>query len=189
MNTIAPRATPTATDLVVTLEPMRRRHLRAVLGIERQAPHRGWSAGLFLGELARTEDRRYLVAKVGHTVVGFGGLMLVGPDAHVTTLSVDPPHQQSRVGTRLMLAFARQAYCREAENLTLEVRASNAPAIALYRRFGLAPAGIRKNYYADLGEDALVMWGHDVHTREFVDRLDAIEAALPGQTRTEGVLW
>lgn len=189
MNTLAPRATSTGPDLRVTLEPMRRRHLRAVLGIEQQAPHRGWSAGLFLGELARTEDRRYVVAKIGHGVVGFGGLMLVGPDAHVTTLSVDPAHQNSRVGTRLMLALARQAYSWGAENLTLEVRASNIPAIALYRRFGLAPAGIRKNYYADLGEDALVMWGHEIATSAFVGRLDAIEAALPGHTRTEGVLW
>ena len=63
--------------------------------------------------------------------------------------------------------------------LELTVFADNAPAIALYRRFGFAPAGVRKNYYPETGEDALVMWAHDVDTPEFARRLATIEAELP----------
>ena len=60
-----------------------------------------------------------------------------------------------------------------------EVRASNEPAKALYARFGFAPAGIRKNYYAEVGEDALIMWAHDIDGDAYADRLAAIEADLP----------
>jgi ribosomal-protein-alanine N-acetyltransferase len=172
----------------VEISPMRRRHLRSVIRIEAQADHRGWSVGLYLAELRREHDRLYVVARVGERVVGFAGLLLQDTDAHVTTLSVDADHRGRRLGTRLLLVLARNALARGAANLTLEVRASNEPAIALYRAFGLAPAGIRKNYYADLGEDALIMWAHDVATDAYRQRLDRIEAGLPDATRVEGVL-
>ncbi|MGZ4710695.1 MAG: GNAT family N-acetyltransferase, partial [Acidimicrobiales bacterium] len=129
-------------DLVVTLMPMRRRHLRAVLRIEGQAEHRGWSLGLFMGELANERGRRYLVAKVGGTVVGFAGMLFLGPDGHVTTISVDRSWRGRGIGTRLMLALCREAVERGATALTLEVRAGNEPAQAMYRIFGFAPAGI-----------------------------------------------
>ena len=65
-----------------------------------------------------------------------------------------------------------------AENLTLEVRVSNEAAIALYRRCGFAPAGVRKNYYAEGKEDALVMWANDIGTEEYAARLDRLSDEL-----------
>lgn len=172
----------------VAIMPMRRRHLRSVMRIEAQAEHRGWSVGLYLAELRREHDRRYVVARVDEQVIGFGGVLLQGPDAHVTTIAVDAGFRNRRVGTRLLLVLSRFAVARAAEAMTLEVRASNDPAIALYRRFGLAPAGIRKNYYADIGEDALIMWAHDIGSPEHAARLDRIEASLPDPTRLEGAV-
>jgi ribosomal-protein-alanine N-acetyltransferase len=172
----------------VAVSPMRRRHLRSVMRIEAQAEHRGWSVGLYLAELRREVDRLYVVARVDQRVVGFGGLLLQGPEAHVTTLAVDADVRNRRVGTRLMLVLSRCAVARGAEALTLEVRATNDPAIALYRRFGLAPAGIRKDYYADIGEDALIMWAHEIDSADHTGRLDRIEASLPDPTRLEGRL-
>jgi len=64
--------------------------------------------------------------------------------------------------------------------VTLEVRMSNDPAQGLYRKFGFAPAGVRKNYYAETNEDALVMWANDVDTPDYRQRLTRIEAVLPG---------
>jgi len=173
---------PDPADLVVTLMPMRRRHLRAVLRIEGQAEHRGWSLGLFMGELGNEHGRRYLVAKVGGTVVGFAGMLFLGTDGHVTTISVDRSWRGNGIGTRLMLALCREAIERDATALTLEVRAGNDPAQAMYRNFGFAPAGIRRNYYQETNEDALVMWAHDVDGPDYAARLDAIDAALPGRT-------
>lgn len=174
-------------DLVVTLMPMRRRHLRAVLRIEGQAEHRGWSLGLFMGELANERGRRYLVAKVGGTVVGFAGMLFLGPDGHVTTISVDRSWRGRGIGTRLMLALCREAVGRGATALTLEVRAGNEPAQAMYRTFGFAPAGIRRNYYQETNEDALVMWAHDVDGADYSLRLDRIEQAVPGRTIVEAI--
>jgi ribosomal-protein-alanine N-acetyltransferase len=180
---------PSTEPVDVTLAPMRRRHLRAVLRIEEQAVHRSWSLGLFMNELAMKGSRRYVVAKVSGQVVGFAGLLFSGPDGHVTTISVDPAWQGHRVGTRLLLVLARAAVEQGSENLTLEVRAGNEPAIRLYRRFGFAPAGIRRGYYAEIGEDALVMWAHEIDGDDYRRRLDAIEAAMPGATELEEVGW
>jgi len=63
-------------------------------------------------------------------------------------------------------------------HLTLEVRASNAPAQALYRRFGFAPVGVRRNYYEETNEDAIIMWANDIDTDDYRRRLDAIESGL-----------
>lgn len=178
---------PAAFD--VRIMPMRRRHLRSVLRIENQAMHRGWSLGLFMSELAAREGRIYLVAKVGSNVVGYAGALIAGDDAHVTTISVDPQWQGRRIATRMMLVLARRSIQRGASALTLEVRTSNEPAIRLYRRFGFVPAGIRANYYSDIGEDALVMWASDVASPEYSERLAAIEASLPNPTWVEEVGW
>jgi [ribosomal protein S18]-alanine N-acetyltransferase len=162
------------------IEPLRRRHVPAVTRIERLVSANPWSADLFRGELALSEaSRHYRVARHGGRLVGFGGLMFVVDEAHVTTLSVHPDHQRRRIGTRLLAVLVREALARGVTALTLEVRAGNEPAKALYRRFGFAPAGIRKGYYAEVGEDALIMWAHDVDGAAYARRLDTIEADLP----------
>jgi ribosomal-protein-alanine N-acetyltransferase len=171
--------------LVVHLVPMRRRHLRSVLRIEAQVYPRPWSLSLFMSELALRATRSYYVARVDGVVVGYCGLMMTGDDGHVTTIAVDPAWHRHKVGTRLLLNLARDAARRGARQLTLEVRVGNNGAQELYRQFGFVPAGIRKNYYVETNEDALVMWANDVHTEEYKERLAAIEAAVPGVTSVE----
>jgi ribosomal-protein-alanine N-acetyltransferase len=171
--------------LDVVLTPMRRRHLRAVLRIEEAAYPRPWTMGLFLSELALRDQRTYLVAKVEGRVVGYGGAMYVLPDAHITTLAVEGERRRHAIGTRLLLALTRAAITKGATALTLEVRAGNHAAQELYRRFGYAPAGIRKGYYADTGEDAIVMWAHDIDRPEYTERLDGIAATIPGRTTVD----
>ena len=173
-------------DLEVSLTPMRRRHLRSVLRIEAQVYPRPWSLGLFMSELALRSSRIYLVARVSGGVVGYAGLMFSGADAHVTTIAVEPALHRHKIGTRLLLALARAAVARGATGLTLEVRMSNEGAQDLYRQFGFVPAGIRKNYYVETNEDALVMWAHDIDHPQYATRLERIEADVPGTTVVEG---
>jgi [ribosomal protein S18]-alanine N-acetyltransferase len=173
------------TEVVIT--PMRRRHLRGVLRIENQTQVRGWSLGLFLGEVARPEGRRYLVAKSGSEVVGFGGMLFIAEDGHVTTLSVDPAWQRRGIATRLLSALCREAAARGMSAITLEVRAQNQPAQALYRGFGFAPAGVRRNYYPDTGEDALIMWAHDIDQPAYAERLDRLDQAAGCEAQLEGL--
>jgi ribosomal-protein-alanine N-acetyltransferase len=180
-----PEPPPAALD--VSLVPMRRRHLRPVLRIEAQVYPRPWSLSLFLSELALRSTRVYTVARAHGVVVGYCGLMLTGPDGHVTTIAVDPEYHRHAIASRLLANMARQALARGARHLTLEVRVTNQPAQALYRKFGFHPAGVRKNYYVETNEDALVMWADDIDSDDYAARLARIEAGIPGTTVIEEV--
>lgn len=166
----------------VRVLPMRRRHLPAVLRIERQVYPRPWTMGLYLGELSLPSSRVYVVAKLGSRVVGYGGLMLSFEEGHITTIAVDPALQGHRLGSRLLLVLATRAVARGMRSLTLEVRVSNVEAQGLYRKFGFAPAGVRKNYYPEVNEDALVMWAHDIDGDAYAERLAHLAAELPSPT-------
>ena len=167
---------------------MRRRHLRGVLRIEQQVYPRPWSLGLFMSELR-------LPAAAACYVVGPGrrdGRRLRRAacssvdDGHVTTSPSTPTGTGRRIGTRLLLALARAAIERGAEALTLEVRVGNDAAQALYRRFGFAPAGVRKGYYARPNEDALDHVGQRRrHARLRRAARRASRPALPGPTTVE----
>jgi ribosomal-protein-alanine N-acetyltransferase len=177
------RPAPEAVE--VHLSPMRRRHLRSVLRIEAQVYPRPWSLSLFMSELALRTSRAYVVARVDGLVVGYAGMMLAGDDAHITTIAVDPEWHRYKIGTRLLLHLVRDAIARDAHHVTLEVRVSNHSAQALYRVFGFRPAGVRKNYYAETNEDALVMWADDVDQPEYTRRLSRLEKSILGGTVLE----
>ena len=159
----------------VDLRPMTADDIDAALGLEERVYAQAWSRQVFTDELDQP-TRRYLVADVAGSLAGYGGVMLVGDEAHITTVVVDPLHRQSRIGTRLMLALVDKALGAGAKALTLEVRVSNEAAQALYRRFGMAPVGVRKQYYRD--EDALIMWVHDIDGDNFLTRLAELRETL-----------
>jgi ribosomal-protein-alanine N-acetyltransferase len=173
---------PQPEDVTVAISPMRRRHLRSVLRIEALVYPRPWSLSLFMSELALRTSRAYVVARVDGFVVGYAGMMLAGEDAHITTIAVDPEWQRYKIGTRLLLHLIREATDRESRHVTLEVRVSNHGAQAMYRLFGFRPAGVRKNYYAETNEDALVMWADDVDQPEYARRLARIAKSVLGGT-------
>lgn len=183
-----PAAEPTA----LTISPMRRRHLPEVLGIEAQVYPRPWSSRLFEDELERS-GRVYLVARLGSTVVGYAGVLMIADDGHIATIAVDPAWHRHGIARCLLVELVRQARELGANQLTLEVRITNRGAQDLYRSLGFAPGGARKAYYADNGEDALVMWAHDIATSEYDARLEglAAQARWPvvrqgfGEARTE----
>ncbi|MDQ6617491.1 MAG: ribosomal protein S18-alanine N-acetyltransferase, partial [Actinomycetota bacterium] len=176
------RADGTSDGPAVHLVPMRRRHLRSVMRIEAQVYPRPWSLPLFMSELNLRSSRVYYVARVKGIVVGYCGLMLVEEDGHITNIAVDPAWHRHHIGTRLLMNAARQAAARGATRLTLEVRMSNLSAQKLYRKFGFEPAGVRKNYYAESREDALIMWAYGIATDDYAERLRAIDAGLRGST-------
>lgn len=166
----------------VYVQPMRRRHLRSVLRIEQQVYPRPWSSSLFMSELALRSTRAYYVARIGRGLVGYAGLMMTLDEAHVTTIAVDPRWHRSKIGTRLLLVLVREAIARGATAITLEVRMSNHGAQDLYRRFGFQPVGVRKNYYQEVNEDAMVMWANDVDQPEYAALLDSIDRMLGVET-------
>lgn len=163
------------TSVDVRLRSFTESDIPTAVEIEGRVYPQPWSETVFRDELAQS-NRTYLVAEVGGVMAGYGGLMVVGDEAHITTLVVDHGYRQARIGTRLMLELAGTAIARAARSLTLEVRVSNVAAQALYRRFGMAPVGVRKNYYRT--EDALIMWVHDVDGPEYGALLGRIRDTL-----------
>ncbi|MDQ4148955.1 MAG: ribosomal protein S18-alanine N-acetyltransferase [Actinomycetota bacterium] len=169
----------------VELVPMRRRHVRQVMRIEAQVYPRPWSSALFLQEIVRRSDRVYLVAKWESTVVGYGGLITSGREAHITTIAVDPAYHRRHLGTKIMLGLMDAAIARGARTVSLEVRRSNFGAQNMYERFGFRAVGVRRGYYVETGEDAIVMWLDGADTPEYGRRLDRLRARVDG--RAEGL--
>ncbi len=162
----------------IELTRMRRRHLRKVLSIEARVYPRPWSASLFLSELAQRSSRTYLVARHDGEVVGYAGLMHLADEAHITNIAVDPDLHGRKVGTKLLLALVTEAIARGAVMISLEVRVSNSVAQSMYEKFGFSIAGVRKGYYIETKEDALLMVVEDARSTEYRLRLQAIRSEV-----------
>ncbi len=172
-------AGPAAAPVEVVIAPMRTKDLKGVLRIEESVFPQPWSHRLFVEELSQRTSRAYRAAWVGRSLVGFAGQMFIDDESHVNNIAVDPSWQGRGLGAVILADLVRTALDRGARHLTLEVRVGNEPAIALYQRFGMAPVGVRRNYYPETGDDALVMWARDIDSSEYADRLAAIEARRP----------
>ena len=146
----------------VVVEPMRLEDVAAVHEIERLSFRTPWPAYAFEQELKGNRLARYLVARFGDRVVGFAGLWLMVDEAHVTTFGVHPDWRRQGIGRQLLLNLAELSVAIGARRMTLEVRASNGVAQALYRALGFDVVGRRRAYYTDDGEDALVMTTPDL---------------------------
>jgi len=116
-----------------------------------------WSEADFIYEMEQNPVARYLVATRGGALVGFAGAHVILDEGHVTNVAVAPEERGRGAGRALMQGLMQYASNLGARYLTLEVRASNATAIALYTRLGFLRVSVRKKYYGDNGEDALLM--------------------------------
>lgn len=143
---------------VITIRPMEIEDMEQVTLLESSEQPKPWSERMFREELEK-DNRVYLVAE-SDRIIGFGGVMVIGDEAHVTTLLVSAGHRGHGLGRRLVRLLMKSAVERGAQHVTLEVRTSNTAARRLYAGLGLAPVGIRPKYYGD--EDALIMWAHDI---------------------------
>jgi [ribosomal protein S18]-alanine N-acetyltransferase len=149
------------------------------MAIEKQVYPRPWSPNLFVSEMTEFHNRTYLVAKMGKDVVGYGGVMCYGEEAHITTIAVDPLHHRKKIGTRLLYELLQEGLRLGAKAASLEVRVSNWAAQRMYSEFGFRPVGVRKNYYQETGEDAVVMWADEVNSPEYRERLDRLANSIP----------
>jgi [ribosomal protein S18]-alanine N-acetyltransferase len=153
------------------IEKLRRRDLRHILPIEAVVFPEPWSVGVFNSELALRHGRLYRAAWCGDDLAGYIGFMMVGDEAHITTIATAPAYQRRGVASTLLIDGIDILLPTGVRHLSLEVAAGNERAQALYRQFGFAPVGVRKNYYPVTGEDALVMWAYDIDTPEYAERL------------------
>jgi len=157
------------------IEKLKRRDLRHLLPIEAAVFPEPWSVGVFNSELALRHGRLYRAAWHKDDMAGYVGFMIVDEEAHVTTIATAPAYQRQGVARTLLIDGIHTLLPMGVRHLSLEVAASNEGAQTLYRRFGFAPVGVRKNYYPITGEDALVMWAYDINTPDYAQRLEGLD--------------
>jgi ribosomal-protein-alanine N-acetyltransferase len=130
--------------------------LPQVIAIERRAFPTPWSLAMFVLELSKPSGV-CLTALRERRIVGYCVCSRYDTVWHLMNIAVDPDHQRTGIATALLGALGERINDPEGR-FTLEVRRSNHPAIALYERHGFRSAGLRRRYYQDNGEDALIMW-------------------------------
>jgi ribosomal-protein-alanine N-acetyltransferase len=145
-----------------TTRPLGYADLPQVIAIERRAFPTPWSLAMFVLELSKPSSVCLAAAQSTASEEVLVGYLICSRYAdvwHLMNIAVDPPVLRRGIGTALIERLLELA--GPGESYTLEVRPSNPAAIALYERFGFVPAGTRPRYYADTGEDALVMWRNE----------------------------
>lgn len=138
------------------IEKMAECHIAAIAQIERECFHDPWSENGLREEL-ESENNLFLAAVEGETVVGYVGCQTVLDEGYITNVAVSPLHRRKGIAAKLLAELRAQAEEKELSFVTLEVRASNVPAIALYEGAGYVPVGTRRNFYSAPKEDALLM--------------------------------
>jgi ribosomal-protein-alanine N-acetyltransferase len=133
--------------------------LEDVLRIETLTFSRPWTREMYLSELEHRDVSRVYVARdaVGEAV-GFCSCWQILDEVHINNLAVIPERRRSGVASALLTRVLVDGAARGAHRATLEVRRSNTAALALYERFGFLVTGVRKAYYSNPDEDALVLW-------------------------------
>ncbi|HEY3315918.1 MAG TPA: ribosomal protein S18-alanine N-acetyltransferase [Bacillota bacterium] len=142
--------------------PMRLNDLEDVMEVERASFSSPWSRQAFVRELTDNVYAHYIVARVSARVMGYAGMWLVMGEAHVTNIAIHPDFRGRGFGERLLRRLMEEAVTGHANRMTLEVRKTNQVARRLYDKLGFSAQGLRKRYYTDTNEDAIIMWNDDI---------------------------
>lgn len=138
----------------MTIVSMEERHLAALAEIEKACFHAPWSADMLHEELGKGI---FLVAEQDGEVAGYVGCQTVLDEGYITNVAVSPDCRRQGIGRTLIEELKKRAAQSGLSFITLEARASNAPAIALYEGAGFRQVGVRRNFYTAPAEDAVLM--------------------------------
>ena len=136
-----------------------------------------WSYESFISELNNKISSYYCALK-DKRCIGYMGIWKIVDEAHVTNLSVHPDFQNQKIAHRLLLNSIEECYKNKIKFITLEVRVSNKKAIHLYEKFGFKSLGLRKKYYQDNNEDALIMWSENIFDKKYKTLYDNIKKEM-----------
>jgi len=132
-----------------------------VAQLEKQCFPTPWSKAALCSELSNPQAR-YLVLEQHGQVIAYAGMWLIIDEAHITNIGVDEAHRRKGLGDRLMREMMKAALVEDVNKMTLEVRVSNTAARELYVKLGFEQFGVRKRYYSNNDEDALILWNNDI---------------------------
>lgn len=143
---------------VPSFRPMRVDDIETICDIEQEAFPTPWTAGAFHNELTNNHFAHYLVMELEARIAGYAGMWIIMDEAHITNIAVRHPYRGRKLGERLLSELRVKARALGARRMTLEVRVTNRVAQNLYEKMGFRSVGVRKGYYTDNNEDALIMW-------------------------------
>lgn len=141
----------------IIIRPMTKDDVDAVYIVEENCFVDPWSKESIRKEL-KNNLARYLVAQLDNKIVGYVGVWFVVDEGHITNVAVHSDYRGKKIGDKLVKEMVELCKENNIIAMTLEVRASNTVAQNLYRKYGFKMGGIRKEYYSDNKEDAIIMW-------------------------------
>lgn len=194
------------------IEPMRLEDIPTVAVIERLVYSRPWPMEAYRYEILENPRSHYYVARLkegkgkraqgfravlrraiagpetDESLLGYGGLWLMIDEAHISTLAVHTKWQGRGIGELLLATLITKAVELDAAYITLEVRVSNQRAQGLYKKYGFQPSGLRKRYYSDNNEDAVIMTTAKPSSSEYQAKLQVLLAALDDKLQKQDQL-
>lgn len=145
----------------ISIEKMNESNVQGVKEISDLSFSSPWSLDALNKELSN-ERATYVVIKLGNKVVGFGGMWILFDEAEITNIAVHPEYRGHSFGDIIVDNMIKVAKDLGATCMTLEVRASNLPAINLYKKHSFSIEGTRKNFYENPREDGHIMWNYNI---------------------------
>lgn len=142
----------------VIVREMTEEDIDEVLEIEKEAFTTPWTREAFVLELIKNQLARYVVAEIDEKIVGYGGLWLILDEGHITNIAVSSQYRGQGIGNLLVERLIEICEEKGISNMTLEVRKTNFVAQSLYKKYDFIDCGVRKGYYTDTKEDAVIMW-------------------------------
>ena len=130
-------------------------------------PSHHWSRDSYEKELTNNLAHYGCAVNSDGKIIGHYGFWQIFEEAHITTIEVRPEYRKQKVGTAMMIAIVDECYRQMIKYITLEVRESNISAISLYDKFGFSTIGVRKKYYQDNDENALILFTENIWYDKF----------------------
>ena len=159
------------------IRPLQATDIESVAQIDRQSFKTPWSTQSYLNELSNNIAKMFVALDQG-VIVGYVGIQVIMDEGHVTTLAVSPQQRGKKIGEHLLVTALENAIAMGAEHMTLEVRRSNIAAQSLYQKYGFVSVARRKGYYADVGEDADILWANNLLSSEWQQLFQAARSKL-----------
>jgi len=143
---------------MITIEHFNTKHLDQLYEVEKDSFLTPWSKNELERDALQNDKSIYYVALENDNVIGYAAMWHIVNEGHITNIAVKSEYRQKGIGALLVAELITFAQKKEMIGITLEVRVSNIAAQKLYEKFGFKPEGVRKKYYKDTNEDAIIMW-------------------------------
>ena len=132
--------------------------LDGIENLEKECFSVPWSRESLEYDMKENRFAKYIVAECDGEIAGYIGFWIIAGECNINNVAVLPSYRRKHVGSMIIDNIIKSCEKEGITRFTLEVRKSNDPAIGLYTKYGFKPEGIRKAYYEDNGEDAIIMW-------------------------------